>query len=89
MMRDKQTYPKVKAIKPFFWTECRFCGKEFKREKGFRIEDYTQVNARLYYSFCCSKCGKDIESVKRLVDISKIRKMPRNMKTPKQMVGIE
>jgi len=88
MIREKQTYPKVKNIKPLFWKECRFCGKEFKRE-GYSIEDYTQINARLYMSYCCGKCGKDIEEVKRLVDISKIRKIPKNMKTPKQMVGMK
>jgi len=76
MLKDKIIYPQVKMIKPFFWKECRFCGKEFKREKGFSIWDYTRVNAYLYTSYCCSKCAKDIESVEMLVKKSKISSPP-------------
>jgi hypothetical protein len=37
-IKRENLYPIVKQIKPLFWTECRFCGKEFKREKGYKIE---------------------------------------------------
>jgi hypothetical protein len=78
MKRNKITYPIVKEIKPFFWKECRFCGKEFKRELGFEILDYTAVNPSLYYSYCCNECGDSIETVKKLVDGTKLRFPPRD-----------
>ena len=40
MKRDKVTYPIIEPIYPIvFWRECRFCGKEFKREHGYKIID--------------------------------------------------
>lgn len=79
MKRDKLTYPRIKTIKPFFWRECRFCGREFKREIGYKIEDYTIINAHLYLSYCCNNCAKNIEDVKELVKKSKIIIRPSRM----------
>ncbi|MBS4534993.1 hypothetical protein GOQ29_05095 [Clostridium sp. D2Q-14] len=67
MKRNKQSYPKVKIIKPFFWKECRFCKREFKREKGYLIEDFTKINPRLYFSYCCNECASSIEEVKEAI----------------------
>lgn len=47
-IKRENSYPIVKQIKPFFWRECRFCGREFKREKGYEIEDLTAVNPRVF-----------------------------------------
>ena len=76
MIRDKINYPEIKTIKPFFWKECRFCGKEFERETGYRIWDYTSVNPVLYFSYCCNKCARCMSDVKMLVTISKIPSPP-------------
>lgn len=77
MKRDKLTYPRIEPIKPFFWRECRFCGREFKREIGYKIEDYTIINPHLYFSYCCNACAGNIDHVKDLVKKSKIIKRPR------------
>ncbi|AAK79193.1 hypothetical protein BJV85_002777 [Clostridium acetobutylicum] len=63
MKRDKKvtTYPNIKIIKPFFWKECRFCHKEFKKEQGFEIEDLCKVQRSLYRSI--SDKYKDIFSL--------------------------
>lgn len=78
MKRERKViiYPKIKIIKPFFWKQCRFCHKEFRKEQGFKIEDYTQVNPRLYDSYCCNECAKDINEVKEKVKKSKARMPP-------------
>ena len=73
MKRQKKTYPLIKQIKPILWKECRFCGKEFRWENGFRIEDYTKINASLYWSYCCSECCNDMESVKDKIMSTDIR----------------
>lgn len=72
MKRNKFVYPKVKQIKPFFWKECRFCGREFKREIGYEIEDYTAVNAHLYWSYCCNECAQSVDEVVKLVNSEKL-----------------
>lgn len=67
MQRDKVSYPIVKKYRPFlFWEECRFCNKEFKKENGFIIRDF-KVN-RQCITYCCSKCAKSIEEVKKKID---------------------
>ena len=76
VIRDKETYPEIKIIKPFFWKECRFCGREFKREKGYSIWDYTRVNAHLYSSYCCSRCAISTEDVRQKIEKSKIPPKP-------------
>ena len=76
MKKEKISYPQIKASKPFFWKECRFCGKEFKREKGYSIWDYTRVNAYLYSSYCCSECAENIEGVVLLIEKSRISSSP-------------
>ena len=76
MKRDKPTYPQIKSIKPFFWKVCRFCDREFKRENGYEIIDYTVVNPQLFTSFCCNECAKSIEEVGNLIMKSKNSKRP-------------
>jgi hypothetical protein len=78
MKRDKVTYPIVKQIKPMLWKECRFCKREFKREIGYEILDYTAINPSLYFSYCCNDCGDNVESVKALIEKSKIWFPPRD-----------
>lgn len=78
MKRQKKTYSHVKMIVPIFWKECRFCGREFKWEDGFRIEDYTKINARLYFSYCCTDCCScisELEDRLRREDISTYRRI--------------
>lgn len=67
MKKEKTKYPLIKSFKPFFWKECRFCSKEFRRENGFIITDYTKVNAHLYDSYCCNECCKNIEDVQKKI----------------------
>lgn len=76
MKRSKIIYPVIREIKPIFWKECRFCDREFRKEIGYQILDYTAVNPQLYYSYCCNECGENIHDVKRLVDISMLRFPP-------------
>lgn len=70
MQRDKKQYTIVKKYRPLlFWQECRFCGKEFKKESGFIIR-YIKIRRAsnedpIEILYCCSKCGNNIESVKR------------------------
>lgn len=42
----------------FFWQQCLFCSKEFRREKGYRFQ--LQRNANWVYSCgdCCSSKDK-------------------------------
>lgn len=77
MKRDKATYPIIESIYPIlFWRECRFCGKEFKREHGYKIIDIKACRASgeypLYNSYCCSECGKSEEDVKEKVNKEKL-----------------
>lgn len=76
MQRDKikTTYPVVKEYRSFmFWRECRFCGKEFKRENGFKIIDLKMCRRSdedpIFISYCCSKCGQNIDDVINKVDM--------------------
>ncbi|HID0823825.1 TPA: hypothetical protein ACXDAP_001969 [Clostridium botulinum] len=72
MKREKMNYPFIKSFNPFFWKECRFCGKEFRRENGFIIRDYTKVNPQLYDSYCCNECCENIEDVKKKIQDDEI-----------------
>lgn len=77
MKRDKVTYPIIEPIHPIlFWRECRFCGKEFKREHGYKIIDMKACRASgeypFYDSYCCSECGKSEEDVKEKVNEEKV-----------------
>ncbi|WP_079490910.1 hypothetical protein [Maledivibacter halophilus] len=76
-VRREKLYPIIKRIKPFFWKECRFCNREFKREIGYEIEDMTVVNPRVFWSYCCNECAKSIDDVAKLVNSAKLRKPPR------------
>lgn len=80
MKREKREnlYPIVKPIKPFFfWKECRFCGKEFKRELGYEIEDLTtMIPRRVFWSYCCNTCGKSKDDVVKLVKDTKLMSPP-------------
>ncbi|EJO5349047.1 hypothetical protein NRP93_003199 [Clostridium botulinum] len=67
MKRQKIKYPFIKSFKPFFWKECKFCSKEFRRENGFIIKDYTKVNPYLYDSYCCNECCETIEDVQKKI----------------------
>lgn len=88
MQRDKVSYPIVKKYRPFlFWEECRFCNKEFKKENGFIIRDF-KVN-RQCITYCCSKCAKSIEEVKKKIDDEDKVKKILNIKPPRPDIGIE
>lgn len=72
MKRNKETYPKVTKYKSyFFWEECRFCHKEFRREQGFKIIDYKACKygeeSPFFTSYCCSNCASDIDEVKEKI----------------------
>ncbi|WP_455789233.1 hypothetical protein [Clostridium butyricum] len=89
MQRDKKKkqYPIVNKYRPLlFWRECRFCGKEFKKESGFIISDIKICRASnedpIEISYCCSKCGNNVESVKRKVEIEKCSRNIINVKPP-------
>lgn len=43
----------------FFWQECFFCSKEFRRENGYRFQ--MQVNRPWVYS--CAGCSSSKENV--------------------------
>jgi len=46
-----------------FWHKCRFCGKEFRRENGWRILDYPIINGIYSQSYCCESCGGNKKEV--------------------------
>ncbi|WP_238886448.1 hypothetical protein [Clostridium sp. YIM B02551] len=80
MQREKkrETYPIVKLIHPrWFWKECRFCNKEFKKEDGFEILDFKACRASneypLFTSYCCNKCANNIEQVKDKIEKSSLK----------------
>lgn len=65
MIREKKSYPIVKRYKSFFfWRECIFCNREFKRENGFIIESLPNRNSLIRYSYCCPECASSSEEVK-------------------------
>lgn len=78
MKRKKKSsiYPIVKIVKPFFWKECRFYHKEFRREQGFKIEDICAVQqtncVETYNTYACTDCCKTIEDVKSKIYNSEI-----------------
>lgn len=84
MKREGITFPIIKTIKPIFWRECRFCNREFKREKGFKIIDikscYGSGEDPLYVSYCCNECGNNEIEVEELI---KKRKLIFNFNRPK------
>lgn len=93
MKRYKEAFPKIKRIYPLlFWKECRFCGKEFRRENGFEIVNLnvTQIiNIPEQYniSYCCSECCNDenevvkrIKKEKKKRDKDMIKKMTDDMR---------
>ena len=69
MKRDKNTYPNINKIYPIFlWKECRFCGKEFKKEYGFKITKENECqcfneDTKYNTTYCCSDCCKDENEV--------------------------
>lgn len=69
----KIEYPNIKPHYPkFFWTTCRFCGNEFKKENGYRITDIKKCRRSdeepLYTYYCCSLCASGIEEVKDKIE---------------------
>lgn len=77
MKRDEITYPIVKKFTPLlFWYKCRFCGKEFKRELGFKIKAFKRCRAAgeypIYESYCCNECATSEEEVKILIEKEEI-----------------
>lgn len=62
MIREKTKHPNIRTIKPFFWKECRFCHREFRKEKGFAIKGIT-INGYTSENYCCGDCCKDINEV--------------------------
>lgn len=95
MKRDKEKeYPKVKIIHPrFFWKECRFCNKEFKKEDGFEIIDLKACRASgeypLFTSYCCNKCANSIEEVKDKIEKSSLEYKLKRIKPPSTGSGIK
>ncbi|GAA0071760.1 hypothetical protein UT300003_32850 [Clostridium sardiniense] len=76
MIRDTQSLPMVKNFKPLvFWYECRFCKKEFRREKGFKITDkkacFGVGDNPLFESYCCNECAKSENEIKEFIDKEK------------------
>lgn len=69
MKRDKYTYTNITKIYPIFlWKECRFCGKEFKKEYGFKITKENECqcfneNTKYNITYCCNDCCKDENEV--------------------------
>lgn len=80
MKRNKIEYPIIKKWWPkLFWEECRFCKQEFRREKGFKIIDFTKVNRQLYTSYCCNNCADSEEEVRQRIhekDLEFLRRRP-------------
>lgn len=76
MIREKETYPIVKEFKSWFWRECRFCGKEYKKETMYKIEDEKACRASnsppTYISYCCNHCADNKDMVKELIKQTKI-----------------
>ncbi|MGN2369271.1 hypothetical protein ACTFJW_04325 [Clostridium cagae] len=71
MQREKKdnSYPRVKKYYSILlWKECRFCGKEFKKENGYKIIDFKKCRRSDEYPlctyYCCTKCSNSIEEVK-------------------------
>lgn len=88
MKREKITYPIVKKVYMWlFWSECRFCNREFKREHGFVIDDkkicYGSGSSPYYTSYCCNECAKDIKEVKELIKKEKETLFKSRPKFPK------
>lgn len=68
MIREKITYPIVKRYKSiFFWRECKFCNREFKRENGFIIQDILPPTSLTTVYYCCPECALTIEQVKEKI----------------------
>lgn len=68
MIREKITYPIVKRYKSlFFWRECKFCNREFKRENGFIIKDVVYPTSLITHYYCCPECALTIEQVKEKI----------------------
>jgi hypothetical protein len=85
--KEKVIYPKVKIIKPVFWKECRFCGNSFRWEQGYEIEDYTEVNAHLFWSYCCNSCASSEKEVKKLVGKDKLSLPPPKLHNSESVVA--
>ena len=86
MIREKESFPKVRIIKPWFWKECRFCGKEYKKEVIYEIEDYKSCmssnSSPTYISYCCSHCANSEDNVKELIKQSEINFLSRRPSIP-------
>lgn len=79
MIREKITYPIVKRYKSiFFWRECMFCNREFKREYGFIIKDLVGSTSLITHYYCCPECALTTEQVKEKIIENKSKLKARN-----------
>jgi hypothetical protein len=83
MKREKETYPKVKTYKSyFFWEECRFCHKEFRREQGFKIIDAPDLYGDHTITYSCNDCTSSINDVKEKINQEHIKFLNSKPKAP-------
>lgn len=56
----------LQPIKPFFWTKCKLCCKEFKREPGWRFQI---LRNHFYQEYClCHDCAPSLETAAAIRD---------------------
>lgn len=64
----------------FFWQECFFCSKEFRRERGYRFQ--LQGNRPWVYS--CAGCSDSKENVdKNIAEVKSKRPKPPSAPPPR------
>jgi len=70
MKRDKtQCDYDIYPIRPFLhWRECRMCGKEFRREKGWKMIGPPIYNGLPSYSYLCAECAPTLGDAIRLAN---------------------
>ena len=76
------SYPKIRKFKAlFFWYECRFCNKEFRKQINFEIIDkkpnYGIPESSLQYTYCCKNCAKTEQEVLDLINNQKMEAQKR------------
>lgn len=94
MQRDKKSlYPKIKKYKPIlFWEECRFCGKEFKKELGYVIKElgaWSSGGVSTVTTYCCRRCAPTEDILRIKLDQEKIGLEIMRNNPPKERSGIK
>jgi hypothetical protein len=69
MVREKEVnrINAIKIKKPFFWTECSICGKEYRHESMFKVQRWG-VNQTVHDWWYCNHCMSSKEDVLNEVD---------------------